>query len=231
MKTQYPNVHLYKVNTLEADDIKAKYADGSSKPYFKFYRGGGITDEVKYESSWSSHEPKVRAAMTKHNKSATNYNPNDGKLVELRNLGEFNDAMVAAQGKIMGVCFHNNNGSVPGGFEAMKSIYPNVHLYKVNTINSQDIRVKYADSGSKPYFKFYRSFIFQDMVKYDSNWKNQEPKIKEALSRHNGGKTGFYKSTERVIELKDLKQFDAAMASAKGAVMAVFYHNGCPTEE
>jgi hypothetical protein len=40
MKTQYPKVHMYKVNTLNADDIKSKYADGSSKPYFKFYKNG-----------------------------------------------------------------------------------------------------------------------------------------------------------------------------------------------
>ena len=63
MKSQYPKVHMYKVNTLRASDIKDKYADGGSKPYFKFYKNGSLDDEVKYEREWSSHEPKVRAAL------------------------------------------------------------------------------------------------------------------------------------------------------------------------
>jgi hypothetical protein len=48
MKQDYTNVHMYKVNTLEAEDIKSKYADGSSKPYFMFYKAGSKIDEVKY---------------------------------------------------------------------------------------------------------------------------------------------------------------------------------------
>ena len=31
---------MYKVNTLNSDDIKNKYADGGAKPYFKFYKNG-----------------------------------------------------------------------------------------------------------------------------------------------------------------------------------------------
>ena len=231
MKSQYPNVHMYKVNPLEADDIKAKYADGSSKPYFRFYKSGQQADEVKYESSWSSHEPKVRAALTKHNGGSIQYDSGDGKVLELKNLGEFNDAMGATHGKIMAVCYHNGCPAAESGYDAMKSQYPNVHLYKVNTLNSGDIRDKYADGGSKPYFKFYKSFAFQDQVRYDGNWKNQEPKVKEALSRHNGGNAGNYTPSGKVAELKDLNQFDAAVGAAKGAIMAVCYHNGCPTEE
>ena len=53
MKKDYPNVHLYKVNTLNADDIKSKYADGSSKPYFKFYKDFTFQDQVTYKSKWS----------------------------------------------------------------------------------------------------------------------------------------------------------------------------------
>ena len=52
MKAYFPNVHLYKVNTMKAEDIKNKYADGNSKPYFKFYKNGELQDEVKYNSSW-----------------------------------------------------------------------------------------------------------------------------------------------------------------------------------
>ena len=43
---------MYKVNTLNAEDIKSKYADGSSKPYFKFYKAGSMIEEIKY-SKWS----------------------------------------------------------------------------------------------------------------------------------------------------------------------------------
>ena len=67
MKSAYPNVHCYKVNTLDAEDIKAKYADGASKPYFKFYRNGVFIDEVKYQRNWNDHEPVVKAALARHN--------------------------------------------------------------------------------------------------------------------------------------------------------------------
>ena len=65
MKPDYINVHCYKVNTLEADDIKAKYADGSSKPYFKFYKNNSLIDEVKYKS-WGVNMPLVKDALAKH---------------------------------------------------------------------------------------------------------------------------------------------------------------------
>jgi hypothetical protein len=45
---------MYKVNTLNAYDIRDKYADGSAKPFFKFYRKGEFIDEVKYISNWST---------------------------------------------------------------------------------------------------------------------------------------------------------------------------------
>ena len=162
MKTQYPKVHMYKVNTLNADDIKSKYADGSSKPYFKFYKNGQLTDEVKYEQSWSSHEPKVRAALNKHNGGNIQYSHSDGKVYELKNLNEFNDAMGATQGKIMAVCYHNGCPTAEKGYDEMKAQYHNVHMYKVNTLNAKDIKDKYADGSSKPYFKFYKDFAFQD---------------------------------------------------------------------
>ena len=54
---------MYKVNTLNADDIKSKYADGSSKPYFKFYQNGRFLDEVKYQSNWSSQEYSVKEKL------------------------------------------------------------------------------------------------------------------------------------------------------------------------
>ena len=66
MKKDYSKVQLYKVNTLRADDIKGIYADGSSKPYFKFYKNGVLQDEVKYKQNWSENEPIVKAALARH---------------------------------------------------------------------------------------------------------------------------------------------------------------------
>ena len=54
MKKDYGKVQLYKVNTLRADDIKGIYADGSAKPYFKFYKTGNFVNEVKYMQQWTS---------------------------------------------------------------------------------------------------------------------------------------------------------------------------------
>ena len=45
-----PDVHFMKVNTLEAPQIKEQYADGNSKPYFKFFKAAKETDYVKYDS-------------------------------------------------------------------------------------------------------------------------------------------------------------------------------------
>lgn len=44
----YLNVRLYKVNTINTEDIKNKHADGGSKPYFKFYKNGLMVAELKY---------------------------------------------------------------------------------------------------------------------------------------------------------------------------------------
>ena len=120
MKGDYMNVHMYKVNTLDADDIKAKYADGSSKPYFKFYKNGQMVDEVKYMSNWSSHEPKVREAMRRHNGGGISYT-SSGSVYELKNLKEFNEAVDAAGSKIMAVCYHNGCPTAEKGFDAMKA--------------------------------------------------------------------------------------------------------------
>ena len=69
MKNEYTNVCLYKVNTMNAYDIRDKYADGGSKPYFKFYRNNVLLDEVKYSSNWNSSEPIVKASLARHNQA------------------------------------------------------------------------------------------------------------------------------------------------------------------
>ena len=75
----------------------------------------------------------------------------------MKNIGEFNNAVATAGSKIMAVCYHNGCPTAEKGWDNMKSSYPNVHMYKVNTLNADDIKKQYADGASKPYFKFYHN--------------------------------------------------------------------------
>jgi hypothetical protein len=70
MKARYPGVCLFKVNTLNSDDIKNKYADGAAKPYFKAYRHGSLVDEVEH-ASWGSNKGKVQDWLARHNGGAS----------------------------------------------------------------------------------------------------------------------------------------------------------------
>ena len=74
----------------------------------------------------------------------------------MKNLDDFNTAVATAGTKVLCVCYHNGCPTPEKAFDGMKSEYPNVHMYKVNTLNSDDIKNKYADGGAKPYFKFYK---------------------------------------------------------------------------
>ena len=79
-----------------------------------------MVDEVKYMSNWSSHEPKVREAMRRHNGGGISYT-SSGSVYELKNLKEFNEAVDAAGSKIMAVCYHNGCPTAEKGFDAMKA--------------------------------------------------------------------------------------------------------------
>ena len=108
-------------------------------------------------SNWASNEPNLRAALAKYNGGGGSYNANDGKVYELKNLSEFNSAVVTAGSRPLFVCYHNGCPTEEQAWDGMKSEYSKVHMYKVNTLNSADIKNKYADGGSKPYWKFYKS--------------------------------------------------------------------------
>ena len=108
--------------------------------------------------------------MKRHNGGSGGSYATSGKVIELKNMSEFNTAVSNAGNKVMAVCFHNGCPTAEDGWDNMKSDYTNVHMYKVNTLNSYDIRDKYADGGSKPYFKFYQSGSKIDEVKYDGSW-------------------------------------------------------------
>ena len=75
-------------------------------------------------------------------------------------MREWDFAMSACQGRVMAVCFHNGCPGAEAGWDKLKSNFSNVHMYKVNTLNAKDIKDKYADGSSKPYFKFYKNFAF-----------------------------------------------------------------------
>ena len=232
IKFSYENLVLYKVNTLNSPDIRDKYADGASKPYFKFYEKGEFKEYVKYSSSWEVQFQELRTALIKFNKAPPIYN-HKSKVDQLPNLAAFNQASEFAGDKIFAVCFHNGCKTAEDGWDSMKSEYPNVHMYKVNTLNAGDIKDKYADGGSKPYFKFYNKQLeLIQEVKYKTPWTSQEPEVRAAMHVHNGNKGVFYSSTiGQVTELKDLEHFEQAKESTEQKILAVCYHNGCPNEE
>ena len=94
--------------------------------------------------------------------------------------------MKEAANKVVVVCYHNGCPAAELAFDQLKLQYQNICLYKVNTLNSHDIRDKYADGGSKPYFKFYINNALIDEVKYQTNWSENEPVLIQCLRRHNG---------------------------------------------
>ena len=79
-----------------------------------------MQDQVVYESSWQSHEPKVREALERHNGGGVAYSPHWGKVRELKNLDEFNDVMTGAGEKIVGVCYTNGCREAEAGWDTMK---------------------------------------------------------------------------------------------------------------
>ena len=104
--------------------------------------------------------------MQKHNGGGISYT-SSGTVYQLRNLDEFNQAVQAAGSNMMAVCYHNGCRTAEDAFDGMKTQYPKVHMYKVNTLNADDIKSKYADGSSKPYFKFYKNGQLTDEVKYE----------------------------------------------------------------
>ena len=185
-------------------------------------------------SNWASNEPNLRAALAKYNGGGGSYNANDGKVYELKNLSEFNSAVVTAGSRPLFVCYHNGCPAPEKALDGMKATYPEVHLYKVNTLSADDIKNKYADGSSKPYFKVYKNGIFDSEIKYMSNWSSNEPNVRACLARYNaggggGGAAGTYSSKDgKVYQLKNISEFNDAVSTAGSKIMAVCFHNGCP---
>ena len=51
------------------------------------------------------------------------------------------------------------------------------------------------------------------------------------MAKLNGGQEMTYDPEGQVYELKSLSEFDGVMSAAEGKVVAVCYHNSCPTAE
>ena len=64
-------------------------------------------------------------------------------MTELKDLDQFNTAVSATNGAIMAVCYHNGCPTEEAAWDGMKSEYSKVHMYKVNTLNADDIKNKY----------------------------------------------------------------------------------------
>ena len=73
---------MFKVDVLNAADIRDKYADGNLSPYWKFYKDGGMLEEVKYKKPWCDQEPILRSVIAKHNGSVCEY-ASSGEVDEL----------------------------------------------------------------------------------------------------------------------------------------------------
>ena len=99
----------------------------------------------------------VKEALNRHNGGNSGTYSSSGKVTELKDLDQFNTAVGATNGAIMAVCYHNGCPTEEAAWDGMKSEYTKVHMYKVNTLNADDIKNKYADGGSKPYWKFYKN--------------------------------------------------------------------------
>jgi hypothetical protein len=231
----YSNQLLVLLETADAYETLAmieREGDDSAKeavrkPYFKFFKNNEVIDEVPYESDWASMEEKLREALKRHGGSNGNYKYDDGKVYQLRNLTEFNEAIENSGNKVMAVQYHNGCPTAERGWDEMKKNWKNIHMYKVNTLDADDIKAKYADGSSKPYFKFYRKGEFIDEVKYMSNWSSHRPAVEEVLAKYNGPDgSGRYKPEGPVEEFKILSDFKEVMEEAKEEVVAICYHGG-----
>ena len=188
-KQMYQNVRIYKVNTINAEDIKSKHADGSSKPFFKFYRNGLMISELKYQNSWDNQIPKIKDFLLKYNDGPpaeiklAPYHPG-AKVDTLQSIKQFEDALKNAGDTIVLVAFVNDQGHCKDAENAMdrlKGAYKEIYFYKVNTKHSEDVKNKFADGNSKPYFKFYRNSQVDSDVKYTQNWGDNEPALTAKL--------------------------------------------------
>ena len=112
-------------------------------PFFVFYRTGIVDSEIKY-NRWSDNEKIVKNALTRYNLddgsegALVSYNPRDDKVYQLRSMQDFNAAFVTARSKIIAVYFHDGSQETQNGWLQMKPNYPNIHMYKICTVETDE---------------------------------------------------------------------------------------------
>lgn len=100
-------------------------------------------------------------------------------------MREFEMAIKRAGKNPMTVMYHNNCPEAEGKLDQLKRLFPNVAIYKVNTLKSYDIRKQKADGEAKPYFKIYVDGFVVREIKYNKDWKQQQPILIETLTKYN----------------------------------------------
>jgi hypothetical protein len=145
---------------------------------------------------------------------------------ELKSLDDFDEACEAAGSeRIMAVMYYNDKcKEAEEGYAELEWMYSKLVLCKCQTQNVGDVRDKYADGGSKPYFYFYKDGEKIDTVAYAKKWANQSYSVKEALKKHNGGDTS-YRPLGTVHSLQHLGEFDEAVKMSGSKAMVVMYMN------
>ena len=132
----------------------------------------------------------------------------------------------------MCILYHDNCPTQENAFNGLKKQCPNVHMYKVNTKKSYDLRLKYADGKPRPFFVFYRSGIVDFEIKYNQSWSENEKVVRNTLARNNldDGNEGFLSyynpKDDKIYQLRSMMDFSAAFATTGSKTMAVYFHDG-----
>ena len=103
-----------------------------------------------------------------------------------------------SQGRVVLVMFRNDRATcdLPEvELFKMQQEYKGIDFYQVDTAKAPDIRDKYADSGNKPFFRFYRNGEKFDQVDYNSNFNSNKALLKTLCARHDSDQFNRVKYT------------------------------------
>ena len=148
-----------------------------------------MLSELKYQSQWESQALKVKEMLLKYNEGPVaeiKLGPyhHGAKVETIQSIKQFEDAMKNSGDKVVVVAFVNDQGhckDAEASMDRFKNQYKEINFYKVNTKQSEELKNRYADGNSKPYFKFYRNGKVDSEVKYVQNWSDNEPALKAKL--------------------------------------------------
>ena len=134
---------------------------------------------------------------------------------ELQDLNDFDQAIRDASSiRILCVMFYEEE-FFNSDYDRLKDEYGSqVHMVKVNTLRSIDIKNKYADGSVKPVFKAYKNGNLVDEVNL-VDAPNNFRKVMDWLIPHGSP-----------IELRTISDFNTAISISRSKVMCVYFHNG-----